>query len=157
MVGNNAWIQSVVRPWIESNYPNLVSLSYNITSPDTNEYNCVAWALEDKEKWWWPDSPGQEYWPPGVPREETLEAFTQAFQTCEFEVCDTDSLEKGFQKIAIYVSSDGTPTHVARQLSNGNWTSKLGWGEDIEHENLQGLICVEYGNVGCIMRKLFIP
>ncbi|MBU7581723.1 MAG: hypothetical protein KAF91_02210 [Nostoc sp. TH1S01] len=154
MVSNNAWIKSVVIPRIESNYPNLVTNGYKITSQDTIDYNCVAWAAQDNETWWWPDSQYQYYWPPDIPREETLQAFHQAFQILGYEFCESDVLEAGFQKIAIYVNSSNTPTHVARQLPNGKWTSKLGSWEDIEHNNLQGLIGNPgYGEVACIMKK----
>lgn len=54
MVGTNAW-QAETKKWIEKIYSNLTPTSYKITSPDTIDYNCVAWAAEDQEKWWWPD------------------------------------------------------------------------------------------------------
>ena len=78
MVGNNAWIKEV-KSWIERDYPDLAASGYTITSPDTIDYNCAAWAAEDNETWWWPDRQGTEYWPLGIPREETLEAFIQGF------------------------------------------------------------------------------
>ena len=84
----------------------------------------------------------------------TINAFTQAYQTIGYEVCDRPNLERGFQKIAIYADSAGKPTHAARQLPNGKWTSKLGQDEDIEHETLEGLTGESYGNVACIMRKI---
>jgi hypothetical protein len=154
MVGNNAWIKSDVIPWIESNYPNLVENGYKITSQDTIDYNCVAWAAEDDETWWWPDAQYQYYWPLEIPREETLQAFHQAFQILGYEVCENDVLEAGFNKIVIYVDSSKTPSHVARQLPNGKWTSKLGLYEDIEHNNLKGLTGNPgYGEVACVMKR----
>ncbi len=153
LVNNNAWA-NYVKKFIERDFPNLVTQGYKLTSPDTIDYNCVAWAAEDDENWWWPDAQNEEYWPPGVPREETLDAFQQAFQTLGYEICEDDALETGFQKIAIYVNSSTIPTHVARQLPDGNWTSKLGQDEDIEHNNLQGLTGNPgYGEVACIMKK----
>lgn len=153
MVGNNAWQQSV-KAWIERDFPNLASSEYKLTSPDTIDYNCVAWAAEDDQTWWWPDAQNTHYWPPGVPREETLEAFKQAFQTIGYQVCEGDALEEGFQKIAIYTDSNNVPKHVARQLSSGKWTSKLGSDEDIEHVNLQGLAGQPgYGEVTCFMKR----
>ncbi|MEH1972902.1 MAG: hypothetical protein V7L02_06655 [Nostoc sp.] len=59
-------------------------------------------AAEDDETWWWPD---QFYWPLSVPREETIEAFQQAFETLGYEVCQGDVLEEGLQRIAIYSTS----------------------------------------------------
>lgn len=50
MVGNETWL-SQIRQWIERDYPNLVSTNYHITSPDTIDYNCVAWAAEDTQRW----------------------------------------------------------------------------------------------------------
>jgi hypothetical protein len=61
-------------------------------------------------------------------------------------------LELEYQKIAIYIDVSGTPTHAARQLPNGKWTSKLGWLEDIEHE-LDGLTGDRYGCVAQILKR----
>lgn len=153
MVGNNAWTR-YVKTLIERDFPNLATQGYKLTSPDTTDYNCVAWAAEDEQNWWWPDAQNEEYWPPGIPREETIEAFQQAFQTLDYELCQDDALEPGFQKIAIYANFNKIPTHVARQLPDGKWTSKLGQDEDIEHNNLQGLTGNPgYGEVACVMKR----
>ncbi|BAZ29430.1 hypothetical protein NIES4074_18760 [Cylindrospermum sp. NIES-4074] len=153
VVGNEAWT-SYVKTLIERDFPNLVTQGYKLTSPDTTDYNCVAWAAEDEQNWWWPDAQNEEYWPPDIPREETLKAFQQAFQTLGYELCQDDALESGFQKIAIYANSNKIPTHVARQLPDGKWTSKLGQDEDIEHSNLLGLTGNPgYGEVACIMKR----
>ncbi|MEC4986739.1 MAG: hypothetical protein SAJ37_21125 [Oscillatoria sp. PMC 1068.18] len=151
MVSNNAW-RSQVKNWIERDHPNLVSTDYQLTSPDTIDYNCVAWAAEDSDAWWWPDPLDESYWPPEVAREETLEAFVNAFQTLGYEICENSALEIGFQKIAIYVSQE-KPTHVARQLNNGKWTSKLGSNEDIQHDTIEGLTGERYGQVACVMKR----
>ncbi|NEO46086.1 MAG: hypothetical protein F6K55_18900 [Moorea sp. SIO4A3] len=58
------------RIWYERDYPNLVSTNYHITSADTIDYNCVAWAAEDTQRWWWPDPMKESYWPVNVPRVE---------------------------------------------------------------------------------------
>jgi hypothetical protein len=55
-------------------------------------------------------------------------------------------------KVAIYASG-GELTHAARQLPDGQWTSKLGDLEDIEHDTLEALKCEEYGKPVLIMRK----
>ncbi|MDJ0577299.1 MAG: hypothetical protein QNJ65_19335 [Xenococcaceae cyanobacterium MO_234.B1] len=156
MVGNNAW-QAYSGDWIEKEYPNLVATGYKVTSQDTIDYNCVAWAADEDDEWWWPDAQEQYYWPIDVPREETLDGFIKAFQTIGYAVDNNlnSDLEAGFQKIAIYTTkSDGKPTHVARQLKNGNWTSKLGQYEDIEHKKLEGLSGEKYGEVTCIMKRM---
>lgn len=57
---------------------------------------------------------------------------------------------------------DWEPTHMARQLANGMWTSKLGGNEDITHFTLDALesygpirIRDEYG-CGVIYMRRFI-
>jgi hypothetical protein len=65
------------------------------------------------------------------------------------------NLEAGYEKIAIYYRP-GTVDflHVARQLSDGRWTSKLGRGEDITHNTVEGLEGVgAYGRVARFMRR----
>jgi len=125
MVGNNAW-NAYTKEHSEKQFPRLATSNYILTSPDTIDYNCVAWAAETDGEWWWPDPMEQEYCPDGVPREETLSAFIAAFQTIGYKTCDSDSLEPGFQKIAIYADTQNIPKHIAKQLPNGEWTSKIG-------------------------------
>ena len=55
------------------------------------------------------------------------------------ENCESGDLEVGFEKVAIYAQADGAPTHAARQLPDGTWTSKLGQEVDIGHTDLQGV------------------
>ncbi|MEO1396223.1 MAG: hypothetical protein AAFV90_25275 [Cyanobacteria bacterium J06634_5] len=154
MVGNSAW-NAYAKEHLEQQFPNLARAGYTITSPDTIDYNCVAWAAETEDEWWWPDAMGQEYWPIGVPREETLSAFIAAFGTIGYEVCDDASLEPGFLKLAIYGDAQKVPRHVARQLANGEWTSKIGQYEDIRHKTLEALTGdpPAYGKIIQIMRQ----
>src|SRR5205807_2520447 len=120
---------------LEEIFPALLGRVYQVTSPPEKKYNCIAWAVGDTAQWWWPaeSSPLRDiYWPSGVPREETLEAFRQAFATLGYVVCDDERLEEGYEKVALFASF-GVPKHAARQLPSGRWTSKLGEREDIEH------------------------
>ena len=94
---------------------------------------------------------GVGYWPPGIPRQETLAAFEEAYGTIGFSPCQGSELEPGFRKIAIY-ADNGVPTHAARQLPDGRWTSKLGRHEDIEHLGLEVLEDGGYGEVALILR-----
>ena len=137
--------------------------NFLITSPETPNYNCVAWAAEEDSRWWWPDTMGDYYWPTQVPRDNTVEAYLGAFRTLGYEPCDNVILEMGFKKIAIYVGDDGKPTHIARQLNNGNWTSKLGSSIDVEHDffpkwsdamiGLSYYRLSDYGKIGAILKK----
>lgn len=138
---------------IEGLFPRLATERYRMASPRTPRYNCIAWAAGDDTAWWEPDPMDLYYWPDAVPRQLTLEAYTRAFRTLGYTPCDTAEFEPGFEKIAIYVDNNGTPTHAARQLPNGRWTSKLGNLEDIEHTTLEGLTGAVYGSVGLILKR----
>jgi hypothetical protein len=135
----------------ESLFPDLVRTGYAVTSPPDPVYNCISHATGRAGAWWWPDPDGFDYWPSGIVRERTLAAFLQAFGTVGYSPCPDGSLEPGWEKIAIYATHEG-PTHAARQLPNGRWTSKLGPDDDIEHA-LEGLESPLYGSVVQFARR----
>lgn len=138
---------------LEYLFPRLRGISYQITSPAEPDYNCVAWAAGDDSRWWWPDEFDQYYWPEGIPHRSTLDAFVQAFQALGFELCEESRLEMGWDKAAIFAKEDGVPTHAARQLPDGAWTSKLGKLEDIMHPELDHVSGSEYGDPVVILRR----
>jgi len=137
--------------------PNLTDGFWLATSPVDPTYNCIAWAADDNENWWWPSGCPEDYWPPGAPLENTVEAFIIAYGTRGYVPCGMDSsYESGFEKVALYASERfGTlkPQHAARQLDNGCWTSKLGPEEDIEHHMLMDVESPVYGKVVCILKR----
>ena len=137
---------------LELRYPNLRLTEYTVTSPKSQEYNCFAWAAGDQNRWWQPTPEDEFYWIENVPMEETLIAYIKAYQTLDYEPCDDETLETGYEKIALYVNGEGIPVHAARQLASGMWTSKLGALEDIEHE-LDGLTGERYGKIGQVLRR----
>jgi hypothetical protein len=134
-----------------SQFPDLARIGYRVTSPPDPTYNCIGWAAGVADTWWWPDPGGYDYWPPGVPRQETLDAFIRAFETLGYVPCPDGTPEAGWQKVALYALS-GIPTHAARQLPGGRWTSKLGPEDDIEHD-LDGLVGPLYGVPIQILRR----
>ena len=138
---------------LELRYPNLALTDYNVTSPKSQEYNCFAWAAGDQDRWCQPTPEYEFYWVEGVPMEETLSAYIQAYQTLGYTPCEKETLELGYTKIALYINEDSVPIHAARQLPTGKWTSKLGALEDIEHE-LEGSTGDRYGKIGQILKKL---
>lgn len=122
--------------------PSLTLENHRVTSPATWDYNCIAWAVGVTNAWWWP-VPGR-FWPAEVPRTETLEAFLAALGTRGFAPCSSSVAEDGREKVALY-SLAGVPTHAARQLTNGWWTSKLGPSIDIEHATVEAVAGGVYG------------
>lgn len=142
----------------EAYFPNLRRGEYRVTSPEESGYNCIAHAADKNDSWWWPVGPGA-YWP--IERgDETLDAFVLAYQTAGYARCERQSrnLEPGIEKVAIYVDGEGVPTHAARQLPDGSWTSKLGEWEDIQHRTLEAMedkdgLGLGYGRVALILRR----
>jgi hypothetical protein len=134
-------------------FPHLAAEGFAETSPATEDYNCIAWAAGVTDGWWWPDAGYTSEWPEGAPRVESLDAFFAAFALLDFERCTDGELEPGCEKIALYAVGP-KPTHAARQLPDGSWTSKLGEYIDITH-TLRGLESPKYGQVSGYMKRLF--
>lgn len=135
----------MVTPW-DNAFPGLNLDRFHITSPASKRYNCVAWAAGDDKNWWWPLPLDRGYWPSGSVRVESITSFELAFATLGFVVCENGDLEPDIEKIALFANVIGVPTHAARQLPSGRWSSKLGEMEDIEHDlrDLEGQV---YGAV----------
>ena len=132
--------------WIDEEFP---GIDYTITSEEDDAYNCVAWAAGYNDGWW---SHAEGYQWIGE-RGASVQSLILLFNTLGYAECDSDDLESDYEKVVLY-AIDGNWTHVARQLSNGRWTSKLGMYEDIEHANPADLSGDLYGDVHCIMRRL---
>ncbi|MGI8979309.1 MAG: DUF7689 domain-containing protein [Pirellulaceae bacterium] len=139
-------------PLLQPKFPQLTAANSRLTSPADEEYNCIAWAAENSDRWWWPDGQQQFYWPPSVSRVETLAAFVEAYGTLGYRERTGAALEVGKQKVAIYASPQGKPTHAARQRPDGWWASKLGQIIDIEHvlSAVEGPI---YGAVAVVLAR----
>jgi hypothetical protein len=136
---------------LENVFPGLVNTTYEITSPTTFNYNCIAWAADD------------------VVAGRVLLAGRNALGRYHrdihpdvlrmprgYEKSDSGEFEVGYEKLAIYAVG-GRAKHMARQLADGRWTSKLGSERDISHE-LTGLEGTAYGDVvQFLRRKLSAP
>ena len=81
--------------WLGPHFPNLTSANSRKTSEATPIYNCIAWAANDHGRFWWPDNMDIGFWPSGVPRVATLDAFILAFRTLGFDICADGSLVAG--------------------------------------------------------------
>jgi hypothetical protein len=154
-------------PDLEKAFPKLAAAGYDPTSPKTGRppkpgaYNCIAWAANDTRIWWWPNSL-DTYWPPWCKQpEETVACFVTTFKWLGYRLCNHARPEKGYEKVALYAIhksgnpmlipsdwrdfTDWIPTHMARQLPDGAWTSKCGGEEDITHFTLDAL--EKYGSI----------
>lgn len=139
---------------LEEDFPNLAASGWVETSDATARYNCVAFGVHDTNQWWELIAVPIKgyYWPPGVKRGDTVESWIQVYELHGFRLCEDAVLEPGSEKVAIYEKHE-EPMHVARQLKDGTWTSKLGPDEDIEHNTLDALEGELYGAVIKILKR----
>jgi hypothetical protein len=114
----------MIPPVILAAFPDLATDDPVVTHPSDPRFNCVAWAAGVVDAVWWPADP-DGYWPPGISDELTVAAMVAALGTVGYVSCAGGEPEPGFEKVAVYARSD-VPTHVARQLADGRWSSKLG-------------------------------
>ena len=79
------------------------------------------------------------------------------FRILGYEPCEKAEFETGYEKVAIYIDRLDRPTHMARQLFSGWWTSKLGNGEDIIHKLAgvegPGFVGRDYGRVVQVLKR----
>jgi hypothetical protein len=140
-----------VRDWLVAHFPGLAAVEHRITSPESDHYNCIAWAASTNDRWWWPHA--DAFWPPTAPMSSTIEAFAAAYATLGYELCVGPDFQPKYEKIAVYADHASLPQHAARQLLNGKWTSKLGPNVDIQHATLEALAGDHYGTPTLYMRR----
>ena len=86
---------------------NLDDHNHGATSPQSANYNCVAWVIGEPG-----DDPTDAYWLPGVLKEDDLSAFMAVFAIHGYVGCPDKSLESGFDNIAVY-----TDFHACRHAN----------------------------------------
>jgi hypothetical protein len=138
---------------LEEDCPGLYEATYEITSPRDPRYNCIAWAVGDTKYWWYDVKIKGYYWPPGGANADTVEGWIQVFQLFGYTRTENRNLEPEFEKIAIYVTEEGVPEHVARQKASGTWSSKMGKGIDMDHPTLEAIEGVVIGKATVIMKR----
>jgi len=75
-----------------------------------------------------------------------------ALATAGYAACPTPDWEPGIEKAAVYAKG-GLPTHVARQLPDGRWSSKLGGDVLVGHATPHGVEGPVYGDVACYLGR----
>ncbi len=139
---------------IEQDFPKLRSIGYEITSGETTDYNCFAWAAHETSNWWSPLPLTGYFWPEGLPRNTLVSTFVELYKRKGgFVPCENGESEKGFEKIALFGDAEGNVTHTARMTVTGKWTSKLGVMEDIEHGTLEAIEGPDYGTVIAFLKR----
>jgi hypothetical protein len=135
-----------------ADFPNTTVEPFIQTSHEDVRYNCIAWAASDDTKWYEPDPYGLYYWPKNIDREYTTESYISLYETLGYTKCENGTLEGGFLKVAVF-ENGGLPSHAARQLADGNWTSKLGKNIDVRHT----IFSIENGLYGIVIQYLKRP
>jgi hypothetical protein len=140
---------------LEAAFPNLAADGYEISSPESRSYNCIAWAAGDMSRKW--DCTGIPlvgyYWPQKALVGEGIEALVSAFETQGYRMSESTALEPGLEKVALYADEQSMWTHAARQLPDGRWSSKLGDAEDIAHSTPHGVAGSIYGQVRHVLQR----
>lgn len=140
---------------LQAKLPKLSPDNHKHTSPADPRYNCVAFANENKRKWWEAGCHGGKFfWPEKIA--DDINGWVKMFTDQGYELTENRDVEPGFEKVAIFVDlSDMLPSHVAK--SDGRaWKSKLGRYQDIEHSSLdllEGDQSCEYGIVDKILKR----
>lgn len=155
--------EELIKKRIIGIFPKLATdKNFKLTSPINPNYNCLAWACHYNDRWMQPPSitppplDSVVYWPEDAKQGMEIECLIDAFRTKGYELCDSWEYEDKYQKVALYVKKDSkTWTHAARELQNGFWTSKLGQGYDIQHGTPFTIEGDSYGEVYCIMKRIF--
>jgi len=139
---------------IEGWHPKLRGKNWKIIYSENKllDFNCIAFVLDVYDNWY---GSSTEFWPyKTMSRSPKLENYIKYFSTFGYNICNNDSFENEFDKIAIYIDSDGNVTHASKQFQN-MWRSKLGESNIIEHklEWLSGYDFDNYGDIGAIMKR----
>ena len=127
-------------------------VNFKLTSPETYQYNCIAYALGMLDRWVDHVDIPWHWWPP-VERGASIRHLVEVFRYFGFEECGMDDkVDDIYDKIAIYDISDEW-THAARVVTDGIYQSKFGSSYDGLHSSGDVLKAL-YGSVCVIMRRL---
>ena len=136
-------------------FPNLSGEDFKIVGVPTPKYNCIAYAADDPDNWWWPYKHGA-YWPEHATMSENITSLREVFAELGYKECHDSTFEPGYRKVALY-EKHGEMQHAASQTPNGKWRSKIGRGPVVEHTSPEPLTSDSYGQPTIIMRKPAVP
>ena len=145
-----AMTSGVIKKW----WPKLKTTNFHFTSEQSIFYNCFSWAIGEINFWI-----DMSYFQIRYNLDPSnLDHSAKGYADCltkyyGFEICSDGKLEEGMEKVVLYENHNKDWTHIARQLSNGYWTSKMGDFEDIEHYNVEALSGGLYGMPVIYMRR----
>ncbi|MEX2317113.1 MAG: hypothetical protein WD669_08175 [Pirellulales bacterium] len=127
-------------------FPQLAGDGYEVTSPHDVNYNCIAFAAGVVDVWWDPLDRDGYYWPDDLPGDDCIDTLIMLYEGLGYDLCEDGSLDAKVEKVALFAIGN-LYTHAARQLPDGQWTSKLGKAEDIKHPRPESVAGDLYGRV----------
>lgn len=135
---------------------------FKITSPETDRYNCIAWAMGFDDRWvdCCPHIEGH-WWPPIGVCDLAPNSLLKAFEYMKFTKCEGCASEDGYEKVALYMidtnfeTGEKGPiwTHASRVLSEFECHSKRGASFDIHHRNGDVFEGSSYGSIYAYMKR----
>lgn len=135
-------------------------VNFEILSPETPVYNCIAWAMRFDDRWVDVEVGPGCWWPDGVERSMSPNALVHAFEAVGFVVCDDEHFEEEFNKVVLYKNERTNQwTHAARVVSESKEHSKFGqsWDGTHSHDVLsrtaQGCESLSYGVAYAFMKR----
>lgn len=139
---------------VEIWHPKLTGKNYKIIKSNYNslDFNCIAYSLDIFDRWC---GASEKSWPYDIlSRSSKLDNYIKYYNLSEYNVCDNDKYEFGYDKVALYVDNSNYVNHASKQNEN-MWRSKLGESFIIEHELewLTGFDADNYGNIGVILKR----
>ena len=128
-------------------------VNFEILSPETPIYNCIAWAMQFNDRWVSiGDYPGY-WWPDGVAKNMSSDALIKAFEAVGFSVTSDCKIEKDFDKVVLYKNDKTNEwTHASRIVADAIEHSKFGqlWDGSHSTNSISGIV---YGTPYCYMKR----
>ena len=130
---------------------------FKITSENTTDYNCIAWAMGFDDRWVEPPSPHKPsdgrsvWWPVNARSDMSYEALISAFQEVGFKICTETNVHEGYDVVVLY-GDGGIWTHASRIISLNEEHSKFGESWDGIHGR-QMFDGTSYGNPYAYMKR----
>lgn len=168
----------IAETMLESALPVLKQGNYRIVLPESEQYNCIAWAAGDETRWWHPFAARDVgprcaahglsahcFWPRRADDAHEMTNYLFAFERLGYRVCtrsfdpvvDPVANAAEIERIALYQhQNDPGCSHAARQLPSGVWTSKVNDLAGVAHlspRDLEG----EHGGYGRVALYMARP
>src|SRR5262249_40151901 len=116
---------------------------FEVLAAASPSYNCIGWSLGFNNSWVWPVEAGQTV---------SLYHFDALYRYYGFTRVNKLAYRRqpDHDKVVLYAArrANGhiTPTHAARQMPDGSWTSKLGSLPLIRHLHPHDVAGPSYGS-----------